>query len=618
MIKKLLIVTLLLLFIGAVAAVIFLFTFDADQFRPLVIQKIEEQIERAVEIDRLSLTWKNGIALKLNRLAIYPEKEKTGSPVAELKEASVVVRLAPLLKRQLEIKSIYLGKPYLHIRRTRDGQIRVAGLEPRAKTPPVPVSPTEVGSVPTASAAQAGRAAALPLLVELFKLEDGRVRYTDEKESPALDLEVQDLDLTVKNVSFNRPIEIQGKAAVFSDHQNIHLQGRLEVDRENLTGVLEGVSLETDLKDWQLARILLAFPELKELGIEAGVEGNFRARLDSLEFDSQGAGKFSSQVDLEGGKIVLSSLATPIENIEGHVSVSSERIELKKLSLSLAGGTILGVGTIEGWQVPQSEQVALQVEAQGLSLEELAVKRSPDEPYLRGSFSAAFQGKAQGDEPKDIARTLFGQGKMTISEPVLVNMNVIREVFDRLSVIPRLVERLESRLPETYKEKLEAKDTVFKPVEIPFTAQNGTFFVDRLEIASESFEVHGAGRLELDRTLRGTAVLLIDPDLSNALIRSIEELRYLANPDGRLQIPLAILGQIPQVQVYPDVQQVAALLAASKTREVVSGFLEKKLGKKETATPSPAPTEQEQQTGLLGQLLEEAFQATAKKSQPQS
>jgi hypothetical protein len=611
MIKKLLFFTLLFILIAVGALAVFLFTFNVDQLRPLIVEKLEEGLGKPVEIERLSLTWADGIALKLNRLALYGDDAKRGRAVVELEEVSVVVKLLPLLRKEIEIRSVRLIRPYFHLIRNSAGQVSIAGLEqprPKAEPPGPAVTPAGVSSP------EAVKASVIPLLVEHFKLEDGKLRFTDQKSEPPLDLEVREADLTVRNVSFDRPVEIQGKAAFLSDRQNLALRGRLRVNQKELSGTLEDVVFETKLSDWQMERLIEAFPKSRKLGIGQNPEGNFKVRIDSLEFNREGVGKFSSQVDLEGGRVVLSSLGAPLEKIELQGLIGEERIEVRNFSMNLAGGTLLAEGTLEKWMAPQPKQLTLRTTVQGVSLETLVPPKRPDEPSLRGRLAAQFQGGARAAQIETLPRALSGGGKVSVSDPVLVNVNVIREVFNRLSVIPSLVERLQNRLPEDYKEKLEAEDTVLKPIEIPFTAQNRTLFIDQFVIASDTFEIQGAGRVGFDGSLNGQAILLIDPDLSNAFIRSIEELRYLANAEGRLQIPLVILGLLPHVQVYPDVQQVAALLAASKTREVVGSFLEKKLLKKEASTSEPQTAPQEKPS-LFGELLQQAFQATAEPRQ---
>lgn len=113
-------------------------------------------------------------------------------------------------------------------------------------------------------------------------------------------------------------------------------------------------------------------------------------------------------------------------------------------------------------------------------------------------------------------------------------------------------------------------------------------------------------------------MLLVEPNLSQALMESVRELESLANQNGIIQIPLNFQGKLPQISIVPDLQYIGSRLATA----AVAGLFRK-------PEPSPVPGEGTSQTpvatapetsatpapkqklpkgsAILGQLLEAAL-----------
>jgi hypothetical protein len=458
-------------------------------------------------------------------------------------------------------------------------------------------------------------AAALPFIVDLLELKDGKVLFTDQTGKKPTEIPLEEIDLTLKSVSLTRPVEFQGRVALLSGRQNVRFNGRFFFDFEKGTMALEEGALETDLGDLEMGRLLEAFPKLKKQGLREGLAGELRFKLDTLQVGPGGVADLAGEISLSGGRIVLPELAGPLQNLAFETAFRKEKVELRSFSANLAGGTFSGSGTVTNWLAGRP-QVTFQLRADQLALDQLVERKDPNEPYFQGILSAAFQGSAQANDWEGIPQGFSGHGKINVTEGVLMNLNVLREVFNKISVIPGLVEKLQSRLPESYQEKLNAKDTRFEPIELPLVVRDQFLYLQDFRVASEGFQILGSGRLSFDGTPEGITLLLADPDLSAAFIRSIHELQYLTTPRGELQIPLVISGRIPEVRILPDVPRIASLLAVAKTQEVVGGLIERKLLKKEPTTTAPSTQEPQPQDklGFLGQLLEEALEGTTSQS----
>ena len=75
-----------------------------------------------------------------------------------------------------------------------------------------------------------------------------------------------------------------------------------------------------------------------------------------------------------------------------------------------------------------------------------------------------------------------------------------------------------------------------------------------------------------------TAMIVVTPDLSAALIQSADELRYLADQRGAVTFPLLVSGRPPRLAVQPDLHYIAQRVLASKGEELIGHLLQKALG----------------------------------------
>jgi hypothetical protein len=90
----------------------------------------------------------------------------------------------------------------------------------------------------------------------------------------------------------------------------------------------------------------------------------------------------------------------------------------------------------------------------------------------------------------------------------------------------------------------------------------------------------------LEGTIDIRAILHIEPQLSAALIKSVNELQALADAGGQLEIPVAVQGHAPQVAVFPDLNYLASKLIVTTVQDLLGRFLQKSLEKTAPQTPA--------------------------------
>lgn len=563
--KKLLLIPAGIVLLIVVGVGIFVATFDADRYRPQLVSQLEKATGKRVKVERISLGWQGGIAVQLRGLSIYDDQEEKREPLLAVESAGAVVRLPPLLHRDVHITSILIARPQIHVSRNARGVLNLTGLTVAAGPAAASGQRADVG----------GRA--VTFNVESFKIASGTLHWTDAMATPPADLSVQQIDVLLKHVSLTQPIDIQARAALFSDEQNVRLVGRLQLPTTTQAGALDAVRLETDLSRLGAEKAGSSLPSWQTLGLTSAPTGKLLVTVDHCVLDASGLAKLEAAIHLTDATFAPASLGSPISDLNIEAVAAAGRIDLKRLEAHLAQGTISGSGAIE--HLNTQPQTTLRIEAKALKLETLLPNAGPSEPHLRGQLTASLNVTGQGAPGPALIRTLAGQGRLRVTDGAIANLNILREVFQKLSIIPGVMQKLEERLPPEYQAKFQANDTVFLPIDAPMRVAGGAIRFEQLPVGTDTFRLDGAGSIGFDGSLAMQWMLSVEPVLTEALIRSVKELQYLTNANGELEMPLIIQGQGSQITVRPDLNYVASRIITTKVQDVLGDFLEKALQK---------------------------------------
>ncbi|MBI3083567.1 MAG: AsmA family protein [Candidatus Omnitrophica bacterium] len=473
--KKLLVGVLVLVAIFVAGLGIFIATFDVDRYRPMLASRLQEAIGCPVSLERLSLGWRNGLAIQCQGLSISDPIAAVREPLVRVESANALVRLLPLLRKDVQVASVVFRRPRLRVARDAQGRINLSGLAAIAGPAAAPRRSVKTGG------------ATVSLTIASLRLEDGTLQWTDALTRPPTELWIRQLDVTASHIAPGQPMDLEARGALAADVPNLRLSGRL----------------------------------------------------------------------------TLPSRAHP-------GSVERGRLAIERLPL-----------------------------------EQVLPPARPGEPQLQGKLTVSVQGSVATLDPSQLARAISGEGNLGLAEARMANLNVLRAVFERFSMLPGLVEALQARLPPAYQAKLAESDTVFEPIDLALRVEEGSLRFEDLRVRSDTFELIGTGSLGLDGNVDIRSTLRIEPTLSAAIFRSVEELRTLANASGELEIPLAIQGQAPRVAVLPDLRYVASRIVVTTAVDLIGRLLRKDTP--EAGGEAGSDQAEGSPGDILGQLLQKAI-----------
>ena len=388
-------------------------------------------------------------------------------------------------------------------------------------------------------------------------------------------LEFKHLSVLVKNPGWSRPVDFKGSTQFFSDRTNLNFNGRVTLDPRGSGGTLDRFPLESDLKELSRPKLKGAWPELfKELDLARPLRGLLTVDAGPLALDPESAKTASIAVRLEAGQVAFERLKNPIQGIDLDAALNTRGIRINSFDAELAGGKIQGKGAVEKNDI---HSLSVEFTAENLTLQDL-VQGSPDKPQLTGKLFGGFQGVSQAPSPELLLRNISGNGRIVLKDPVVIRLNILRELLGHLAKLPGMAETLQNSLPPYYQLKLQENQTVLQSIDLPFVIRGGAFQFDDLKIGTSEFLLAGQGRVTLDGQVAVQAWVIINAQLSAILINGVGEAAYFADPVGQIQIPVRIEGSVDKLQFRPDTDYIAKKVAVNKGQELLSDLLSKKDG----------------------------------------
>ncbi|MDP1691951.1 MAG: AsmA family protein [Burkholderiaceae bacterium] len=392
-----------LLLLLAVAAGVFVATFDANRYKGLAIDWMKNERQRTLAIDGpIELSVFPRLALKVSKLRLSEPERARGSEFASVDEASLAVQVWPLLSKQLVIDRVSAKGVRAIYRRDAKGVRNIDDL------------------VAGDTSAPSG-----PLLrfdISAVQLDDVQLRIRDDLAKLAGDITLQsftsgrlanqaETPVTLRasvNLSQPQPLKLTldgGTTLKLDLDKNALTLSRLKLDVQGDAAGVKGASLALDVKklffDSSGQQLELDSLKLAVLGKFAGKQGTnpFELALDwpQLAVTAQQikGSALTGRYQLGGPTLLAGTLRS------GAPSGNFEALRLPGMTLTLAGNA--GPRKIDG---TAKADVLLRMDRGAVAFERLDVAATIAEPGLQ-PLQLALRGNA-GIDAKGAQWTLAG------------------------------------------------------------------------------------------------------------------------------------------------------------------------------------------------------------------
>ncbi|MDH3215909.1 MAG: AsmA family protein [Candidatus Krumholzibacteria bacterium] len=274
--KKLIIIASVVVVIAVVMAIV-IFNLEGivNRNKDFFVSRAQTALGREVTIDKIGVTLRGGIGVRLENLVIADDPAFSTNPLLEAKDLQVNARLLPLLRKKFEVKRLILHDPIIRIIRDENGNLNtstIAGLtQKRAKGPTTTDGQADSGTSAIAKS---------PLVVSLINIDGGELLFTDK--SQGLDLRLTEINSRVEELDFDKPVKIGLEAAFLSDMQNIEINASFGPVGQQLDLLQAPVEATVKIDPIDSERLVKNFPAVRQaLPPQLAITGPLAARVDA-------------------------------------------------------------------------------------------------------------------------------------------------------------------------------------------------------------------------------------------------------------------------------------------------------------------------------------------------
>jgi len=517
--------------LAIVAALVVPRVVDADALRPEAEERLSSMLGRPVSLGTLRLSLWSGLAVRADglRIGAPPGADPASAVTFESRAVRVRAAILPLLRRQLLVRSF----------RIEDGTLRVG---PRAVAERADWTGRLDGALGSG-------------LRSSGRLE-GRVSVLRGAPSGTVDYAVAWADgrvvidrcaARVGAASLDAAGEVAG---IRSPAPMLRLRGSAAAGKNRCEGTVDA-TLRAGAPElrFDLSSPLLDFDDLlaRVAGPAGGAPGGASvALLVPAALAAEPAAGAPAWIAEAGGEGTLRAAESRIAglslaNLVARAELRRGALRLTEASFDVAGGRHRG--EISARVADADVPFAVRSRLEGVRVEDLATAIAPAHGATlqgRGALDADLEGRAAGGKPD--RRSLAGTVRLEILDGRLASIGVLRQVA-------RILEKAGGK-------GIGRDDTPFRSMAASFRVADGTARTNDLAMRSDDLDLDGKGSVGLDGLLDLDLLVSFSPPVSAAMAERNSRLRFRVGTDGRLSVPLRVVGTLVAPEVRIDVDRV--------------------------------------------------------------
>ncbi len=357
--KLLILVVVLLLLVGAGGFAAYNFNSYLQNNRRWLGEQASLALGRSVSFDEIGLSFRNGLGARIGNLRIGDDPAFSPEEFLDVGRADILVEMMPILSGRYEIRQIVLDAPQVNIIEKQSG----FNFDSLGQSGDAPAAAAK------GDASAGGEGGALPFLVSVLRIRDGRVRYIDQSAAKASEMLIEHLDFSADDVGFDSPIAIDLAAAMLGfSEQNVQVEGTVGPLGSAEAAMRAPVDLDVNIGPVVIDRLKkmpvlgesippeLSSADPVQVGID--VTGTLAAPAVRVAFDA-------TQAALRYGSVFNKSKGARL-SLEADIAQGKDEIDIGNFVLRLAEATLNGGGSVgTGSTAP----IDFKIQGKGLQLD---------------------------------------------------------------------------------------------------------------------------------------------------------------------------------------------------------------------------------------------------------
>ncbi len=210
----------------------------------------------------------------------------------------------------------------------------------------------------------------------------------------------------------------------------------------------------------------------------------------------------------------------------------------------------------------------------------LGSQKSKAAGTIRGMLGGNIDVTGETGSFDEMKPTLKGSGKLTLVNGKLVGVNVGGQALKKVQHLPAIGKLVPESVVKNHPELFSDPDTDIQLASLSFVLADQRITSHDIKVQTVDYNLLGDGWFDMDKNVDLAARIVLSPQFSKELIEQKQEVAFIANKDGQIDVPLQIVGQLPKPKVLPDVTQLAQRAANHAMQAQGQKYLGKVFGKK--------------------------------------
>ncbi len=488
-------------------------------------------------IGRMVWVWSKGSpGIELRSLALRPSASAEDFAAFTASKIRLILDAPALLRKALKVQSIRIDQPQLELLRTPEG-LTAGGVDWNA-----------VRWNASSDLSQ------FKWSVDQIVIAGGSLGYEDRTAKNVRRIDLKSIEFRTRPPKPDAPLAFEGRAGFLTPMPNASFEGsfRQDADGKGWTAALTRIRL--GFEKIPVRAIERAFPEAAGLGLRGQPAGALSGSIERVRHTGRQLRELTGNLQIEGAKLMVRAFKSPIQDLNAAVHFDRDTIVLSLLDGRIAGGEFVGRGEVKNLDKPDPD-AGFEFRAERLNLSALFPRPTDGRPQLTGRASFEVAGHVQGRTSAEWLASLKGEGSVAIADGILVNANILRQIFDKLAAsLPGAQDAFARTMPPDLNARLAASDTAFAPAQIPFFIGNGGVVFPNFRIAGDGFEIAGSGQQGFAGDIDFRTTLILDAQVSAYVISCAPDAAAIADAYGRLSLPVRLTGTVRNVKIQPDTQ----------------------------------------------------------------
>jgi uncharacterized protein involved in outer membrane biogenesis len=268
----------------------------------------------------------------------------------------------------------------------------------------------------------------------------------------------------------------------------------------------------------------------------------------------------------------------PYQNLKLSLSIAGKLARVTLLKAKAFSGEIVATGDT---RLESAAPMAASISFANLNLQQaLDAQKSKAAGTVRGSLGGNINVTAKTGSFDQMKPTLKGSGTLMLTNGKLVGVNIGGEALRKVQKLPAIGNLVPDAVVKNHPELFNDPDTDIQLSSLSFVLAGARITSHDIKVQTLDYNLLGDGWFDMDRNIDLAARIVLSPQFSKELIEQKQEVAFLANKDGQVDVPLQVVGQLPKPKVLPDVTELARRAGSHEVKAQGQKYLDKIFGKK--------------------------------------